>query len=355
MGSPASPQMDPPTSPAPSPVALLPVAPSAPYPAVALLVALPPPLLVPPPSSPPVVVFACGAGVAVGGEGVDVRVLWKAHSGSVREDRVREMIKALELVHAESEPASATLQQTPSSASSSFTTTSIAFSNPRLPSHQSSSIRTTGRKFGRSRVTRTLRLDDEAAADSLKILRRARIPRTLLTLMHNANTLTAAQATPERLFLLLDMAAVVDELMPQVGSGKIGGGRGVLVIGVVGVERLVCWPDSEGLMAEWRGLTRGEAKAVLGTFDALTAMLQVPVEQPRRNKWNVGWIELRRGREGDKQYWELGCSEERAAAAARRAGEGGGYRGEEWKRACRHQLCHQLHRHLPVQVRAANT
>ncbi|CAI5991888.1 unnamed protein product, partial [Closterium sp. NIES-65] len=164
------------------------------------------------------------------------------------------------------------LLQTPSSTSST-TATNTAFSNPRLPSHRSSSIRTTASKSGRSGSTRTLRLGDEAAADSgraisLKILRQAGMPRTLSTLMHNANTLTAAQATPERLFLLLDMAATVEELMPQV-------------------ERLVCWSDSEGLLAEWRGLTRGVAKAVLGTFDALTATLQVPVEQPRRNKWRL--------------------------------------------------------------------
>ncbi|CAI5500305.1 unnamed protein product [Closterium sp. Naga37s-1] len=233
------------------------------------------------------------------------------------------------------------LLQSPSS--SSTTATSITLSNFRLPSHRSSSIRTTASKSGRSGSTRTLRLGDEAAADSgraisLKILRKVGMPQTLSTLMHNANTLTAAQATPERLFLLLDMAATVDELMPQgwvVWAGmprtlstlmhnantltaaqatserpfllldmaaavdelmpQVGRGMGVLGVLVSfgleelisQVERLVCWSDSEGLLAEWRGLTCGVAKVVLGTFDTLTATLQVPVEQPRRNKWRL--------------------------------------------------------------------
>ncbi|GJP45530.1 hypothetical protein CLOM_g4918, partial [Closterium sp. NIES-68] len=164
--------------------------------------------------------------------------------------------------------------QPPSFSSTTATATaSTAFSNPRLPSGRSASTRSTAGRSVRSGSTRALRLGDEAAADSgraisLKILRQAGMPRTLSTLMHNANTITAAQPTPERVFLLLDMEAVVQELMPQV-------------------ERLVCWSDSEGLLAEWRGLTRGIARAVLGTFDALTATLQVPVEQPRKNKWRL--------------------------------------------------------------------
>ncbi|CAI6006469.1 unnamed protein product [Closterium sp. NIES-64] len=292
MGSPASPQMDPPTSPAPSSVALLPVAPSAPYPTVALLVALPPPLPVPPPSSPPVVVFAYGAGSLWGGRGW-VReegqgVAAERCGGEGSGGRAWQDCQQLQRQrHRQKRPRQQLLRQ-------------------QRPRQQ---------LYRQQKPRQQLQLPPPPLAHSRVSVREDRV----------REMIKALEATPERLFLLLDMAAVVDELMPQPEQPFLLLDMAATVDEIMPqVERLVCWPDSEGLMAEWQGLTRGEAKAVLGTFDALTAMLQVPVEQPRRNKWNVGWIELGRGREGDKQYWECGCSEERAAAAARRAGEGGG-------------------------------